>query len=82
MGLGQMRDQSLTRLGRRGNILSYLLSKYKQFFDNLCCPWGKMLIRNSGKVRSGKVEFTMGGMYLIVTGEHMQVGISTEQNQP
>lgn len=42
-----------------------------------------MLIRNSGKERSGKVEFTMGGMYLItVTGEHMQVDISTDENQP
>lgn len=40
-----------------------------------------MLIRNSGKVRS-EVEFTVGGMYLIVTEEHMQVGISTEENQP
>lgn len=46
------------------------------------CPRGKMLIRNNGKVRSGEVEFTVGGMYLIVTGEHMQVGISTEENQP
>lgn len=46
------------------------------------CPRGKMLRRNSGKVRSGEVEFTVGGMYLIVTGEHMQVGISTEENQP
>lgn len=41
-----------------------------------------MLIRNSGKVRSGKVEFTTGGMYLIATGEHMQVDFSTDENQP